>query len=54
MQNATKCEDAVTTRQDMCETRRDVPARMKPSRHVPGVWVECQTRGCERSCWSGG
>src|SRR5579872_4230817 len=53
-QNAAECQDAVTTRKDRYWTRRDVPTKVKPSCYVLLAWVECQTRGCERSFWSGG
>ena len=50
MQDASEGEDAVTTRESQGWTCRDVPAKVKPSLHVLRAWVECRTRGCERSC----
>ena len=54
MQNAPGEQDAVTTQRDGEWTCRDVPTKVKPSYYVLRAWVECQTRGCERSCWSEG
>jgi hypothetical protein len=49
-QDASECQDAVTTRQDQSWTCQDVPAKEKPSLFVLRAGLKCRARGCERFC----